>query len=442
MWRSLAIVLALAASVPARASAAEPPASGRVGAAVRSALAAGARTRVLVYFRTAPGTAAATPSGRRALATRRAAILASAGSEFTLRRSFTAVSAIAGDVSAEGVRRLLAEADVLRIDADAPGGAHLLESLPLAAVDRVKALGFTGANVTVAVIDSGLDRDHPDFAGDLADEACFCSGGAGCCPGGGTTQLGAGAAEDANGHGTNVTGIITSNGGVAPEGGAPAARIVAVRVLDAAGRFCCSSDILAALDWVLDVHPEVRVVNASLGTDALYAGTCDAADANTLAFAQAIDALRANGTLTFVSSGNQRSASQIAVPACVANAIAVGAVWAASLGSRTCRGGTDVATAPELPTCCTNSSVAVDLYAPGAFVTATGLNGGTSSYGGTSQASPIVAACAADLIAAAPGVTADALEAALESSPVMVTDPKNGRVFPRLDCEASLDAPG
>jgi Subtilase family len=125
-------------------------------------------------------------------------------------------------------------------------------------------------------------------------------------------------------------------------------------------------------------------------------------------------------------------------PACIASAISVGATWDANLGSQTFLGCTDATTAPDQITCFTNSDSALDLVAEGAYITATGRGGGESTYGGTSQASPMAAACAADLLQAAPATAPDGLEAALETSPTHVTDAKNGLSFPRLDCLAAL----
>ncbi|MBK8027395.1 MAG: S8 family serine peptidase [Chloroflexi bacterium] len=96
--------------------------------------------------------------------------------------------------------------------------------------------GLTGAGVRVAVLDSGIDTDHPDLADDLIAQVCFTGGGTpalGSCPPA-DTNTGI-SAEDENGHGTNVAGIITSDGTVAPIGFAPDAQIVAVRVLDGFG---------------------------------------------------------------------------------------------------------------------------------------------------------------------------------------------------------------
>jgi subtilisin family serine protease len=235
-----------------------------------------------------------------------------------------------------------------------------------------------------------------------------------------------------------VTGIVTGDGVVASIGGAPDAEIVAIKVLDSNNAFCCASDVIMALDWIVTDRPDVDVVNMSLGTSALYLGDCDAANATTSAFATVINTLRADDTLSVVCSMNNGSGTRMAAPACVANAISVGAVWDANVGSQTILGCTDATTAPDKVTCFSNSNAKTDLFAPGAPITASGIGGGTVSYFGTSQAAPHVAACTAALRQKSPLTAAGALEAALESSPVSVTDVTNGLSFPRLDCEQAL----
>jgi subtilisin family serine protease len=63
--------------------------------------------------------------------------------------------------------------------------------------------------VTVAVIDSGIDTDHPDLNNDLIWEECFLDD-SGCPVTGGKRASDSGSAEDGFGHGTHVSGIITS----------------------------------------------------------------------------------------------------------------------------------------------------------------------------------------------------------------------------------------
>jgi subtilisin family serine protease len=362
--------------------------------------------------------------------------------EFTLYRRFQSINALAGDVNAAGLARLVADPRVQRIDLDRGGRGSLVEARALARIDPVLSSGFTGQGVTVAVLDSGVDAQHPDLLSSVSTEQCFCSGNGGCCPNGTASQSGPGSAHDDNGHGTNVAGIITSDGTVAPRGAAPDAEIIAVKVLASDNSFCCSSDILAGLDWVKNQHPEVKAINLSLGTVDLFSGDCDNATSYTSSYATAVNALRAQGVLVFASSGNNRSSS-MAAPACVSGTISVGAVYDGNNGSMTFPGVcTDATTRADQVTCFSNSDAKTDLFAPGAVITSTGLGGGTSNYMGTSQASPMALACAADLLQAYPDLTPDRLEAALERSPTRVTDPKNGLSFPRLDCQTALAVVG
>jgi subtilisin family serine protease len=361
--------------------------------------------------------------------------------EFTLLRRFVSINALAGKVTMAGLVRLQNDPRILRIDLDQGGRAHLVEARALAKIDPVLSVGFTGKGVTVAILDSGLDSQHPDLANDVTAEQCFCSSGSGCCPNKQTSQSGPGSAMDDNGHGTNVAGIVTSDGTIAPRGAAPDAKIVAVKVLASDNSFCCSSDVVAGLDWILNNRPEVNLVNMSLGTSDLFSGTCDSSTSYTSSYANAVNALRQRGVLVFASAGNNQSKSAMAAPACVANVISVGAVYDSNLGAETFPGVcTDSTTKADQVTCFSNSDAKTDLFAPGAVTTSTGLGGGTSDYLGTSQASPLVAACAADILQAYPGTAPDRLEAALKQSPTWVTDPKSGLSFPRLDCQAALSA--
>ena len=408
--------------------------------------------RVMIAFR-APGEKQTQARGK--MLSQNRSLIASTGEsilgrlkpgQFELRHRFETFGALAGRVTANGVLELVNHPEVLRVDIDAPGRGNLTEALPLTKMDSLRLNdGLTGAGISVAVLDSGYDSGHPDLAGDLAGEACFCSGGGGCCPGGGTAESGTGAAEDDHGHGTNVTGVITSGaaangfaGTEAPTGGAPAAKIIAIKVLDDNNSFCCVSDVIAGLEYLINNHPEVRVVNMSLGTDARFPGNCDSATSYTMGFAAAIDTLRANGVMTFVSTGNNGSGVDMQVPACVGNAISVGAVWDAAEGSPSVLGCSESGTTADQVTCFSNSSSTTDLFAPGAWVTSTGMGGGASTYAGTSQAAPIAAACAALLIEDDPSRTPESIENALKSSSVLVTDASNGLSFPRLDCEEAL----
>ena len=127
------------------------------------------------------------------------------------------------------------------------------------ALDQVNApeawaRGARGAGTTIAVVDTGVDLQHPDLSSKLVAGHDFVAND-GDCPSG---------PQDENGHGTHVAGIaaaVTDNGiGVA--GVAPDAQLMPVRVLDADGTGT-SDDIAAGIRWAAD-HG-AQVINLSLG---------------------------------------------------------------------------------------------------------------------------------------------------------------------------------
>ncbi len=313
-------------------------------------------------------------------------------------------------------------------------------SAALNGVSTMVDLGLDGAGMKVAVLDTGVDATHPDLGAQLLDEQCFCSGSneEGCCPNGGPTQSGRGAAKDDNGHGTNVAGIIVGRGNIAPRGGTPNAGLIAIKVADRNNRFCCSTDLVSALNWLLEHHPDVDVVNLSLGTDPLFGGDCDLKTPFTRELSVAVNALVAKGATVAVSAGNHGNSGAMSAPACLRNSLSVGATWAAHGGMATHLGCTESATAPRQAACFSNRSTTTDVYAAGAFVVSTGLGGGTSRFGGTSQAAPMVAACAVALKQAAPTTSVEQRMDAIRQSGATVRDDVSGRSYPFLDCMAAV----
>lgn len=411
------------------------------GAEVYHALRTQPRVRVVVSLREPTGASLALRAGEIER-TRRAVLSGIHPLDFQLTHAWPSISAVAGLVSARGLQALLADPDVLRVDLDVPMFAAASESVALIRAKEAHDRGVTGRGVTVAVLDTGVDGGHPDLKDSLAAEECFCANrdGTGCCPGGTTRASGPAAARDDNGHGTNVAGVITASGRVAPLGVAPDAMIVAVKVLDKDGVASSTTQVLSGLDYVLTQRPDVRVVNVSIATANLFPGTCDNAASFTQAFASAVSALRGRGVLVVASAGNDGNAGQIAVPACVGAVVAVGAVYDDNVGMISF-GCTDPTTAADRVTCFTNSSGAVDLLAPGAVITSAGVGGGTSNYLGTSQAAPHAAGAAALLLSAKPGLGPDQVELALKSTGASVVDSRNGLALRRIDVQAALAAP-
>lgn len=212
-----------------------------------------------------------------------------------------------------------------------------------------------GTGVKIAIIDTGVDLDHPDLAAklDTANDYDFVNGDT--------------VAQDDNGHGSHCAGIaaaVTNNGtGVA--GMAPDATILPVKTLDSAGNG--SSAVLAAgIRYAVDRGADV--VSMSLG-----GGSPSQAMQEAVAYAHA------HGVVVVAATGNTNSA--VFYPAAYPEVIAVGA--------------TDVLDARASYS---NKGPEIDVVAPGG----TSANGIISAvidgYGvkhGTSMATPHVAGVAA-----------------------------------------------
>ncbi len=345
---------------------------------------------------------------------------------YTLTHRFKSVPGLGLRIrSVDVLYQLASNPRVRRIDLDVGGKGGLDDSRPLINADQAHNLGLTGLGKIVAVLDSGIDSDHPNLAGALIDEHCFCYNPAGGrCPNGTSEQAGTGSAEDDHGHGTHVIGIITGDGNTAPKGIAPDSKIVAIKVLDSNNSFYSSSDIVAALDWILNNRPDVDAVNMSLYTYAKFNGVCDDSNAWTMDLACAIDNLREIGILCIAIAGNDSLIGQITAPGCISSCMAVGA-----------------SDKKDAAASFSNSSELVDLFAPGVSIISTAMGGGSTSKTGTSMAAPHVTAAAAILRQKEPSLQSSELETALKTSPVYITDIA-GLTRPRLDVMAALDAVG
>ncbi|MFJ3624068.1 S8 family peptidase [Streptomyces iakyrus] len=209
--------------------------------------------------------------------------------------------------------------------------------------------GKAGAGVTVYVIDTGVRTTHRDFAGRAGHGWDFVGGDP--------------VAADGNGHGTHVAGTVAGT----VHGVAKKARIVSVRVLDAAGGGT-TARVIAGIDWVTRHAKKPAVANLSLGGP--RNGRLDAA----------VRASIASGVTYTVAAGNDGRPAGLYSPGSVEQAVTVGA---------TDRG--------DRKSAFSNHGPALDLFAPGAGITSASAASDTAraTYSGTSMASPHAAGAAA-----------------------------------------------
>jgi len=421
-------------------------AQGRLDPQVLAAIEAGEQPRVIVVgasrSKRGDSLAARVSETRRARARIRNRVTREL---LDVTTSPDSVPVLAGLLSRRGLRALLSDPEVKRIGVDPVLQSNLLEVATAMGADVASSFGLTGNGVTVAVVDSGVDFDHPDLADDLVAEACFCNNGGPCCADGTVgIEIGPGSSDDDNGHGTHVAGIVTSRGVVAPPGIAPDARLISVRFAkndptDGRARGL-GSDMIASLDWLLVHQPTTQIVNISHGFGE-YGADCDNADTFTQTLSQVIELLWEEGVLVFAATGNDGVTNgKLPAPACLARVVSVAASYDADFGTVDYGICVDPTTGPEVIACISRRSSDTDLLAPGYLVTSTGLSGSAVAGFGTSQAAPAAAACAALMLERSPGKLAQSIAADLSYGPT-IYDSVTGIDFPRVDCAAALNLP-
>ncbi|MFJ3904366.1 S8 family peptidase [Streptomyces sp. NPDC090025] len=223
-----------------------------------------------------------------------------------------------------------------------------------------------GDDTIIAVVDTGIDLDHPDLKGRLVAGHDFVDN---------DDQP-----KDLNGHGTHVAGIAAAHtdNGIGVAGGAPGAKIMPVRVLGADGSGT-NENITKGIVWAAQHGADV--INLSLGESGLMARLLKGGVLN-----QAIATANSKGAVVVAAAGNDSTLLQpykIDTPVLVVNAAGENGAPASftNFGAQNAVAAPGVNILSTLPTYTTKETLK-----------------DTSGYGtlsGTSMASPYVSAVAA-----------------------------------------------
>jgi subtilisin family serine protease len=313
--------------------------------------------------------------------------------EITGVKRYKYIPSVALIVNMHAMKMLLADKYfVERIELDLLRHLHLNDSRPLTGAKQAFDSGYGGMGWAIAVLDSGVDREHNFLRNKVVDEACFSDN---LCPNNLNEQHGLGTGVNCStnilgcDHGTHVAGIAAGWGGIAPYSG-----ILSFQVFSKIEDYdiCQSHDLptpcilsydsdqISALDWLYG-HTynylgipmstptySVAAVNMSLGSGR-YTTHCDDSSLKDI-----IDNLRWIGVATVISTGNDGYNNAISYPSCISTAISVGAT----------RKTDGIATY-------SNRSTFMSLWAPGTNINSSVPGNHYERKSGTSMAAPHVA---------------------------------------------------
>ena len=334
-----------------------------------------------------------------------------------------------------GVRAVTVNADVDLTSTEVesqnalPGSMHTIAQEVTGAGEMWNS-GITGKGIDVAVIDSGVapveglrTPGKVVYGPDLSFDAEICDE-AGC-------EAGPSENLDGYGHGTHMAGIIAGRDSDAPAivqkgqrqsfvGMAPDARIVSVKVADAAGATDVSQ-VIAAIDWVVQNKNRnglnIRVLNLSFGTDGVQSHLLDP-------LAYAAEVAWHNGIVVVVAAGNGGYGSaKLNNPAYDPYVIAVGGSdtkGTYAFGDDVVPSWSSTGDGERNPDLVAPGASVVSLRVPGSYLDHTYPEGRTGTRffrgTGTSQSAAVVAGAAALVLQQRPSITPDQVKALLMQS--------------------------
>lgn len=339
-------------------------------------------------------------------------------------------------INLKALQRLEQDNRIIHIRRDQLKKPFLGQATPLIHATDAWQIPIDGTGQVVAILDTGVDKNHPFLANKVVSEACYSTtyepyGATSLCPGGVSSSTASGSGMHCSGiegcdHGTHVAGIAAGKdpGGIGYSGVAREAKIIAIQVFTriadcGEGEPCISafdSDVIQGLDRVYALRTSYNIASANMSLGGgYYTSHCDTEDAD---FKVAIDTLRSVDIASVIASGNEYYRNAMASPACISTAVSVGSTCDSYI-SGLCTGVDSVAEY-------SNITSFVDLVAPGSLISSS-VPG--SSYGdkhGTSMAAPMVAGVWALLKQHTSGISVtDALND-LRNNAVFVNDTRSG----------------
>ena len=273
-----------------------------------------------------------------------------------VKRNYHIVPTIAASVPKGKLDSLRRNPKVTSVEEDIT--VQIIEEVLPWGIDRIDAEVVQdqnkGQGVRVAILDTGIDLDHPDLR--VAGNVTFVP----------ETTSG----DDDHGHGTMVAGIVAAlDNEIGVVGVAPEAELYSVKVLNQNGSGVCSV-ILSGIEWAID--NDMQVINMSFGS---LGGL-------PVSLIEALQKAHQAGIVLVAGAGNSGDLDIIYGPARYEAVIAVGATnQQDARASFSCTGST------------------LELMAPGVGIPSTARGGGYSSGSGTSLSTPHVTGMAALLIA-------------------------------------------
>jgi serine protease len=316
-----------------------------------------------------------------------------------------AIAVVEAGQQAPGAIGVELDAPVTALDAPTGTDVYRSQQWSLATMNVARAWqASTGAGITVAVIDTGVDAGHPDLAGQVLPGIDLIAGAEGV-------------STDPNGHGTHVAGTIAAvtGNGAGVTAVAPHAKILPIRALDADGSGYMSD---TATGIVYATDHGAQVINMSLG------GT-----ESSTAVSTAISYARSKGVVVVAAAGNSRAnGSPTSYPAADDGVIAVAST-----------------TSDDVYSSFSNRGDYIDVAAPGSAIISTYPPASGSAYvsmSGTSMAAPHVAALAALLKSYHADLTPDQIQQAMQNSAVDLGTPgkDSDYGYGRVDAAAALAA--